>query len=378
MRPGTGPVRLLAVIEAATVTGPAKNLIEFYRTVRSWDAVELSIATFVRGDRASDFIDAVMAEGVSIICIPERGAFDPSVPGRLRSAVHSSQAQVIQTHAIKSHFLAYVSNIWKAMPWIAFHHGYTTTDAKMLLYNQLDRVSLRASKRVVTVSRAFERQLVDRGLNPSKITVLHNAVDPKWAMKVCAMDRTAVRRELGFQPGERILVAIGRMSREKGHTDLLAAFHRLRQRIPHARLVLVGDGPERGRLQEIAGEAVLFTGQVRDATPYYAAADVMVLPSLTEGSPNVLLEAMAAGIPVVATAVGGTPEIATDGEDALLVPPRRPDALEAAIERVLESPQLCSQLVANARATVEQNHLPEKRARVLVDMYQAVRSATML
>jgi glycosyltransferase involved in cell wall biosynthesis len=366
------PIRVLAVVEAATVTGPAKNLIDFYRTVQPWANVDLSVATFVRRGADSGFTEAALQANIPLIRVAERGPFDPAVIGRLRAAIRNARAQIVQTHSVKSHFLIYLSGIWKSIPWVAFHHGYTATDAKMLLYNQLDRVSLRAPACVVTVSRAFERQVLDRGVNPARITVLHNAVDPAWAERVQGVDRNSVRQQAGLQPGERTLVAIGRMSREKGHIGLIAAFRRLREQIPDLRLVLVGDGPERPRLEKAAGKGVLFSGQVHDVAPYYAIADVIVLPSHTEGSSNVLLEAMAAGVPAVATQVGGTPEIAVNGESAMLVPPDDSFALASAIERVLRDGELRSKLVANARMAVAQRHSPERRARALTTLYQTL------
>jgi glycosyltransferase involved in cell wall biosynthesis len=373
MRVGAGePVRILAFIEAATVTGPAKNLIEFCRTVRGRGEVEIAIATFVRGTEPSAFADAVRAASIPLHVIAERSAFDRQVLGRICTLVAEQQPDIVQTHAVKSHFLVYLSGEWKRRRWVAFHHGYTTTDAKMRLYNQLDRVSLRAPDRLVTVSQAFARQLRSQGVAASKITVVHNAVDPGWAERVRTADRAGTRRQLGIEPDEAIIVTIGRMSREKAHIDLVRAFHQLRVSGRRARLILVGDGPERTHLEQEAGDGIIFTGQVRDTTMYYAAADLMALPSLTEGSPNALLEAMAVDVPVVATEVGGIPEIVRDGESAVLVPPRDPLLLAAAMERVLADASLQASLKRHARTAIEGRHTPEGRARIVVDIYNEV------
>ena len=365
-------IRILAFIEAAVVTGPAKNLIEFCRTVRDSNTVAVSIATFVRGSESTAFTDAVREAGIPLTLIPERSAFDRAVIGRMRSLVSETQPDIVQTHAVKSHFLIYLSRVWKTHPWVAFHHGYTATDRKMRLYNQLDRVSLRAPARLATVSLAFEQQLAGQGIDASRITVLHNAVDLHWAQRVLSTDRIQTRRRLGIAPEESALIAIGRLSLEKGHVDLIEAFRQLRGKGRAARLFLVGDGPERSHLERVAGEGVVFTGQIRDTTPYYAAADLMILPSLTEGSPNVLLEAMAVDVPVVATEVGGIPEIVRHRESALLVPSRSPGLLAHAIEEILSEPDLRSSLTANARAAIAAKHSPEARARTLVDLYRSV------
>lgn len=366
------PVRILAFVEAAAITGPARNLIEFCRTARDSNTAAVSIATFSRSSGPSAFSGAVRQEGIPLTVIPEASAFDTSVLARIRSVVENAQPDILQTHAVKSHFLLYLSRLWKTRPWVAFHHGYTTTDAKMRLYNQLDRISLRKPARLVTVSRAFEQQLLARGVAGSRITVLQNAVNPHWAERVRNTSRTEARQALGIAPDEAVLLAIGRMSQEKAHIDLVRAFHQLCAAGRAVRLILVGDGPERPALEQAAGEGVLFTGQVRDTTPYYAAADVMVLPSLSEGSPNVLLESMAVGVPAVATHAGGIPEIVRDRESALLVPPRSPALLAAAIEELLSKPDLRASLTAAARAVIAEKHSPEARARALLGVYNSV------
>lgn len=370
----TGHPSILAFIEAATVTGPAKNLIEFCGVVRG--SLPVTIAVFSRRSGSTAFIDAVRDARIPLVIIPESSAFDREVPDRMSTLVAEVNPNIVQTHAVKSHFLMYLSRIWETHPWVAFHHGYTTTDLKMRVYNQLDRVSLRKSARLVTVSQAFAKQLTTRGVDGSRITVLHNAVDPHWSERVRKTDRTRARQQLGIAPDEWAIFAIGRMSQEKAHIDLVRAFRQLRSKGRAARLILVGDGPERAALERAAGEGALFTGQVRDTAVHYAAADVMVLPSLTEGSPNVLLESMAVNVPVVATAVGGIPEIVRDRESAILTPPRNPGALADAIEQVLLQPELRESLIARARNAIAEKHLPEVRARKLMDIYQNVHNAT--
>jgi glycosyltransferase involved in cell wall biosynthesis len=366
-------MRLLAIIEAANVTGPAKNLLEFCQTVRDSPDIQISVATFDRGRGATDFTAAAKTAGVPVSLIPETSATDLRVLGRIRDLVAATNPDIVQTHAVKSHFLVYLSRLWRHCRWIAFHHGYTTTNTKDQLYSQLDRVSLRAPARVFTVSEAFKKQLLERGVNPSRIDVVQNSVSLTWADNVRRLDRQAVRAGLGIAPDEKVLLAIGRMSLEKRHINLIEAFHLMRRDTPRLRLILVGDGPERARLQACAGEGVIFPGQIRDTSSFYAASDVMVLPSLTEGSPNVLLESMAVCLPVVATRVGGIPEIVTDGESALLVAPKDPAALAAAIRQMLdEDPDKRSRLIANARRVIEMGHTPQSRAQALLLRYQAL------
>jgi glycosyltransferase involved in cell wall biosynthesis len=143
------------------------------------------------------------------------------------------------------------------------------------------------------------------------------------------------------------------------------------------KLLIVGEGPERERVEAAARSlgleaSVVFAGHASDVRPFYALADVLALPSHSEGSPLVLLEAMAAGVPVVATAVGGVPEVATDGETALLVPPHDPSAIANALARVLSDATLARSLAERAAAHVAERFSPEARARALVRIYDAL------
>ena len=144
----------------------------------------------------------------------------------------------------------------------------------------------------------------------------------------------------------------------------------------------MGEGAERGRLEAAADslgcrEAVVFAGQLSDVWSLYFAADVFVLPSHSEGSPNVLLEAMAAGLPIVATAVGGIAEMVEDNQTALLVPSQDPQALAAAIARVLKDRDLAQRLAANASSLVGSRYTTQNYVKALMGIYQDVINARL-
>src|SRR5262249_31791765 len=160
-----------------------------------------------------------------------------------------------------------------------------------------------------------------------------------------------VRARYGVRAGEIVVLSIGRFSREKGHIELVGAASEMTRARPDLRFhfLLAGDGAERQRVSNAAGSLgcpFTFAGHVPDVMPLLGAADVFVLPSYSEGSPNVLLEAMAAGVPIVSSNVGGVPETVENERSALLVPPRDPRALAAAILRVADEAELSSRLRA--------------------------------
>jgi glycosyltransferase involved in cell wall biosynthesis len=180
----------------------------------------------------------------------------------------------------------------------------------------------------------------------------------------------------------KVVVCIGRLSKEKGHGDLLDAIALLEKKRPrtNARFLIVGDGPEGHRLIAKCkrlglDQTVHFAGFRKDIPAFYAIADLMVLPSHSEGSPNVVLEAMNAGVPIVATAAGGVPEILDGGKYGILVPVKDPPALAAALEKSLCDPALLKRLSTDARSRVIAEYSPDSYRRSMTDFYLEVRNA---
>lgn len=380
-------MKILSVVEATNVNAVAKLVLDFYRTAgelrqsrTDFPAVAGAVVTFDRattgaGEPPNDFVAAVRAAGIDLDVIPERRRFDLSVIEALKTVSEKRAPDIIVTNSVKSHFLMWRSRLWKKYPWVAFHHGYTSTDRKMRLYNRFDRFSLPKADVVVTVCDAFARELTKVARVPAeKIRVQHNSIRP--AAPPAAEDVRAWRKQLGISNDQRVILSIGRLSKEKAHADLIAAFRELCEVNPNlnCRLLIVGDGPERETLEATArssglAERIVFTGQMRDVRPFYDMADVFVLSSHSEGSPNVLLEAMAARVPVVATSVGGVPEIVENEKSALLVSARDPSALADAIMRIMSDSDLRLRLTEDAAAVVAKNHTPEQYVDSLIKIY---------
>ena len=353
------------MMEASTVTGPAKNILGFCRWLRTPEGarnrLNVAIATFTRNAGADHraFADAVRDAGVDLHVIHERYRYDPGVMPQIREIAAKSEPDIIQSHNNKSHLLVkLLPELRRRHLWFAFHHGDAYPDFKQRLFNQVDRVSLRSADRVVTVCQAFMPRLAACGVTSDRIRILHNSVMP--FSPVSDSERAELRSRLGIGADEAVVLAIGRFSREKGHAVLLHALQQLRSIPRKWKLVLVGMGPEHDTLLRLTrslglSERVLFAGSHADVQPFYATADVFALPSLSEGSSNVLLEAMAAKVPIAATKAGGNPEIILHNETGLLVPIGDPQSLASAIAQLLAQPDLASRFAeaAFARATHE-------------------------
>jgi glycosyltransferase involved in cell wall biosynthesis len=386
-------VRVLAIVEGTAVSGPAKNILEFCRASRSLDArplIATSVAIFVRADKdaqdpgpgSNQMIDAARAAGLEVHIIPERFPFDPYVIRELGSLVKRLNPDIIQTHHVKSHFLVRLSGLGRLYRWIAFHHGYTSESVRMRLYDRLDKWSLRGPSQIVTVCEPFKRQLISYGVPPSRIVVLHNSISVDWLNeRQTDTDKPTVAQHVSDNRlgNERVVLAVGRLSAEKAFADLIVAMDQLRRlrRDLIVRLLILGDGPERSRAEQLIRDLdlldrVTLLGHVQDVRPYYQRADVLAISSVTEGSPNVLLEAMAAGVPVVATCVGGIPELVADKQTGLLVAPHDPPAMASAINLLFSNPDLAKTLAGNALDMIGRRHSPRSRARFLVALYDRI------
>lgn len=187
---------------------------------------------------------------------------------------------------------------------------------------------------IVAVSRPLAAELEALGVDRERIHLVHNGID---ASLFAANERARARQVLGLPQDERMILFVGRLEERKGIFDLLDAFERMRSRVD-ARLVLVGDGAAASRVRAAAGRGRIRAVGARphdEVARWMGACDVLVLPSWMEGTPNVVLEALSCGRPVVATRVGGIPDVLSDDRAGMLVPPRDPAALADAVVSAL-------------------------------------------
>jgi len=233
---------------------------------------------------------------------------------------------------------------WRAarladVPVIAVSHGWTAATLKVRINETLDRLVMRWMDRVVCVSAAQAARVRRAGVNPARIVVIRNAIDMGPFERPDPSYRA--RMQAWFcRPRTRLIAAAGRLSPEKGFDQLIAAAALAAKQDPEAGFVLFGDGPLRETLARridasgLAGTFVL-AGFRTDVERFLLCCDLVVLSSWTEGLPVIVLEALAAGVPVVATAVGGTPEVVRDGVNGYLVPPGNPAAMVRGIRDAL-------------------------------------------
>ncbi|MER5749851.1 glycosyltransferase [Streptomyces sp. NPDC002088] len=234
-----------------------------------------------------------------------------------------------------------------------------------------ERWGARWAARVLCVSEA-ERATGERARITGRWTVVPNGIDPeRFHPAPAGTVRAGLAPLAGIHPAAPLAVCVGRLCRQKGQDVLLRAWDTVVRRVPDARLVLVGDGPDLDRLRAGAPESVLFTGAVADASPWYQAADVVVLPSRWEGMALAPLEAMACGRPVVVTDVDGARESLPSSFAArCLVPPENPAVLAEAVTELLLDRPLRESLGDRGRRHVLSTHDVRHTAEAVADVYR--------
>ncbi|MFQ3593604.1 MAG: glycosyltransferase [Gemmataceae bacterium] len=250
------------------------------------------------------------------------------------------RADVLLTSGYKPDILGWRAARKVGIPVVGIAHGWTDVTWKVRLYEWIDALALRFMDVVVCVSQATAGRARQRGIPSKKIRVIRNALDTAPYDVPCPTARSNVQRL--FTPLPRFLVGtVGRLSPEKGMEVFVRAAILLARRRADVGFVLMGEGPTRPILERLIQEAgledrILLAGFCRDLPALLPGLDVVVNASHTEGLPVALLEAMAARLPVVATAVGGTPEVVVEGETGYLVPPNQPERLAQRIETLLD------------------------------------------
>jgi len=280
----------------------------------------------------------------------------------LKRIVESEHVDVIHAHMPDPIIWAAAAGRLTHTAVVGTYHGHGNLpkgrrrwDPRNAIRRALYRSAGAVSDRTIAVSGAVRDWLCrDMGFSERKTVRLLNGVDTRAFARAQGSDR--VRAELGLE-GRSVIVSVGRLVRGKGHRYLVDAMTIVAQRHPNAALVLVGDGPERGRLEQQVGDLALtdrvcFAGKRPDIPALLAMSALFVLPSFSEGIPIALIEAMAAGTPVVATAVSGNLDVVVDERHGRLVPPGDARELCDAICTTLDDPMGAAERAARAQARV--------------------------
>lgn len=329
-----------------------------------------------------ELLAEIRAAGFRTFPVPLKGELDPIQDLRsvslLVSLLRRERVTILHAHGAKAGLVGRLAGLWARTPilLVTVHNSIFAAEWprwKKRVFAAAEAILARWTSRIITVSEALRQEIIKcEKLRPAQLVTIYNGIEPD--LFCLRENREALRSHLGLPVNQPVVITVARLASQKGIRYLVEAAALFP---PEHRpfFLVVGDGPLRGELVRQAAtlgvnKHLFFTGSRNDLPQLLNAADLLVLPSLTEGLGLVLLEAMAASLPVVATRVGGIPEVVVDGETGILVPPRDPAALAQAIEILLANPERARAMGAAGRERVRRFFTVEKMARSVMALYR--------
>lgn len=358
--------------------GPEKQIVEHLRRLNDRQYRGLFVS-FDEGRSPNEAMERARTFGLDHRSVPMSCALDCRALWKLTRLLRDEGVGLLCTHGYKSTVMGWWAGNIARIPVIAFSRGYTSENLKVAFYERIERCVLNRLAGVVCVSEGQKRYLVSLGLRNKLTWVVHNAVSSETFTHGTRDTRKSVCRRLGLENDSQLVVSAGRLSPEKGHRVLIDAIAKMGNENSSVYFVFCGEGPCKNDLVELAKaldvtDQCRFVGFRHDLIEIFQAMDLMVLPSMTEGLPNVILEAFACAKPVVATNVGGVPEVLENGINGKLVPPGRAEVLAEAISRCLRNPELMRTMGRAGYSKVKAEFSFESQTRQLEAIYNEVLS----
>jgi glycosyltransferase involved in cell wall biosynthesis len=323
--------------------GPEKQILEHGLRLQEESEFNFCLVSFAEGDRVNELLVRAERLGISTRALHTANPFNPKVVIDLVHILKVESCDLLVTHGYKANIIGRLATWLLRLPQVSISRGWTAENLKVQLYENLDRIALRFMEHVVAVSEGQLKKLLVSGLNSKKVSAIHNAVE--LGLENIVEKNSTLRTELNIDKDTLLVVGAGRMSPEKNFRGFIEAAHIVLEREPRVIFVIFGEGvlhDELARQVQVLGleSRILLPGFRRNLASLLSEADIFFQSSFTEGLPNVLLEAFAAKLPVVATDVGGTAEVVKEGRSGFLVPPEDKGFMAERILQLLKDPQM--------------------------------------
>jgi len=306
------------------------------------------------------FADELEKTGIQVIALHKSGPLDLSIIDKLVRVIKENNIDIVNTHLWGANLWGRIAAHKAKVKVIATEHNLDTW--KNWLHIALDKWLSHWTDKIIAVSESVKYFYTHKvGIDPSKIVVIYNGIDS--AKYNCA---AADKQEFNIKEGEAVIGIVGRLVPQKGHRYFLLAMKEILKKYGDSpqrgqypiKGIIIGSGPMENELKRYSQELglekdVIFAGLRTDIPRLLKMLDLLVMPSTREGLPMIALEAMAAGVPVIASKVGGTPEVVIDGETGILILPEDPDSLARAIVKCLASSAIRDKIVEGAKKIIE-------------------------
>jgi sugar transferase (PEP-CTERM/EpsH1 system associated) len=369
-------MRVMYVVHHLDIGGTERLVVDMARTMRAQHDIETSVCCL---DKLGTWGEDLRLEGIPTHCVDRQPGLDLKAAWRLSRVLRRQRVDVMHCHQYPAFFYGAIASLFAPATKVIFtEHGRAYPDHVSSKRAWANRWVLRRwTDAITSVSHTVKRCLVELERFPDeRIEVIPNGIEPQ--RYIAAADAGATQRAaLGIGRDELVVGIVGRLDPVKDHVTLLHAFARVYHEMPHARLFIVGDGETRCELEALTQSlqltpAVRFLGFRSDVPALLPAFDVFCLSSRMESLPVAVLEAMATGLPVVATAVGDVPRVVEDGVTGRLCPPGDVEQLAESLRILLLRPRWRQRMGAAGRERVQQHFTRERMLERYKDVYRRV------
>ena len=363
-------MNVLQLISSSGFYGAEAMVLHLSRTLRQ-KGHTVRLGVFVNRRNPNDELARRARElDFEVVTLPCGSRLNVSTVNRIRACVEQCGTEVIHSHGYKSNLYALAANLFSRRVLVSTCHNWTGQTVALRAYGKFDRFNLRFFDRIMCVSEEVRSRLLQSGVLNRKLDVILNGIP------VSDFANTNSERKLD----EPLIGMVGRLVEAKGFQLVLQRVPAILKQFPKARFILIGEGPQReewARLVEKIGvePSVSFAGAQKDMPRLYKSLTMFVLPSFNEGMPMSILEAMAAGVPVIATRVGSIPRVVHHEQTGLLVDKGDADGVQNAIERLIANPNFRIEMGNRGRTFVQENASVEQMADRYIAHYAELLSA---
>lgn len=370
-------IKVLHLISSKAFLGAERVICEIARKSDSKNILmTIGILTASEGlDRR--FINEIYRKDIDVVKFGEGSKLSYTCISKINQYINRNSINIVHSHNYKSDFYAFLAKIIfrEKFKLVASNHTWKLNTFREYGYKWLDSIIMKKFNALVAISSEIKEEMIKLGVNESKIKVITNGID--YIELKNASTKIEARKKLEVNESDFIIGSVASLTPEKGHRDLLKAFSTIHLIVPQAKLVFIGEGPERKELQNYAltnglAKKVLIMGSRDDVRDLYKGFDVFFLASYQEGLPMALLEAMASGVPVIATAVGAIPEVIQNKENGIIVRPGNIVEMIQAIKIMFSEEKLRNLMGERGIMTVWQKYSSEHMVKEYEKLYEQV------
>ncbi|MBM3966535.1 MAG: glycosyltransferase family 4 protein [Planctomycetes bacterium] len=363
-------------VVAGTGGGPEKTILNSPRFIREHGYNAKVVYLIPSGDVVrQSLMDRARKSDCPLTILEDRGPTDLRVVRDILRICKGEKIDLIQSHDYKTNAIALLVRRFHHCKLATMLHGWTDMSGRMPIYKRIDQWCLPWFQKLICVSKDLALECKRLKIPDHKVHLVHNAIDTKEFSRRLSCEEA--KASMGARANRFLIGSVGRLSPEKGFLDLIDVVKVLQDSGNPIDLWIAGDGPQRADLErriESLGlqESVRLLGQLADTKAFYQAMDLFVLNSIREGLPNVILEAMALKVPVIATQIAGIPDLIRDQETGLLIAPNDRDGLKHAITRSMAEVDHGQEMVRVARQLIESEYSFDARMEKVAGIYDSM------